>query len=296
MEESKDLRPLEESLHNLTLSDQKSSESTSSLAAGPKEAQNPKNTESGCMSSSATEPAAADESFHDCYDSFEAKEPKVDDEGDLQNDENSSRKQTELDEEYLLELEKDMPEEEKQTRKKESTTLKEKGNEQFKKGDYGEAEDSYTRALQICPACFQKDRAVLFSNRAAAKMKQDKTEAALSDCSKAVELDPNYIRALLRRAELYEKTEKLDEALEDYKTILEKDPSIHQAREACMRLPQQIEERNEKLKKEMMGKLKDLGNLVLRPFGLSTDNFQIKQDSSTGSYSINFVQNPNNNR
>lgn len=50
----------------------------------------------------------------------------------------------------------------------------------------------------------------------------------------AVELDPNYIRALLRRAELYEKTEKLDEALEDYKAILEKDPSVHQAREACM--------------------------------------------------------------
>ncbi|NXD08069.1 TTC1 protein, partial [Nothocercus nigrocapillus] len=296
MEESKDSRPPEESLHNLTLSDQKSSESTSSLAADHKEAQNLKHTESGCMSSSATEPPAADESFHDCCDSFEAKEPKVDDEGDLQNDENSSRKQTELDEEYLLELEKDMPEEEKQTRRKESTTLKEKGNEQFKKGDYGEAEDYYTRALQICPACFQKDRAVLFSNRAAAKMKQDKTEAALSDCSKAVELDPNYIRALLRRAELNEKTEKLDEALEDYKTILEKDPSIHQAREACMRLPQQIEERNEKLKKEMIGKLKDLGNLVLRQFGLSTDNFQIKQDSSTGSYSINFVQNPNNNR
>jgi len=49
-----------------------------------------------------------------------------------------------------------------------------------------------------------------------------------------VELDPNYIRALLRRAELYEKTEKLDEALEDYKTVVEKDPSVHQAREACM--------------------------------------------------------------
>ena len=49
-----------------------------------------------------------------------------------------------------------------------------------------------------------------------------------------MELDPNYIRALLRRAELYEKAEKLDEALEDYKAVLEKDPSVHQAREACM--------------------------------------------------------------
>ncbi|KFP88220.1 PREDICTED: tetratricopeptide repeat protein 1 [Acanthisitta chloris] len=290
MEEFKDASPPEELLHHLKLSDEKSSETD------PRGAQNPQNTGSGHTPSSGRDPSAADECFHDCHESFEAKDPVLDEEENVQGDGSSSRKQTEPDEEYLLELEKDMPEEEKQQRRKESTTLKEKGNEQFKKEDYGEAEDSYTKALQICPACFQKDRAVLFSNRAAAKMKQDKTEAALSDCSKAVELDPNYIRALLRRAELYEKTDKLDEALEDYKAVLEKDPAVHQAREACMRLPRQIEERNEKLKKEMLGALKDLGNMVLRPFGLSTENFQIKQDSSTGSYSINFVQTPNNNR
>ncbi|NWX74931.1 TTC1 protein, partial [Alca torda] len=115
-------------------------------------------------------------------------------------------------------------------------------------------------------------------------------------CFLAVELDPNYIRALLRRAELYEKTEKLDEALEDYKAVLEKDPSVHQAREACMVSLFSILWSNFKLRKIKICKLKDLGNLVLRPFGLSTENFQIKQDSSTGSYSINFVQNPNNNR
>ncbi|KAM6150589.1 tetratricopeptide repeat protein 1 [Erethizon dorsatum] len=232
-----------------------------------------------------------EECFHDCSASFEESgADKVQNKAD--DDVNSS----ELDEEYLIELEKNMPDEEKQKRREESTRLKEEGNEQFKKGDYVEAESSYSQALQMCPSCFQKDRSILFSNRAAARMKQDKKEMAISDCSKAIQLNPSYIRAILRRAELYEKTDKLDEALEDYKTILEKDPSVHQAREACMRLPKQIEERNERLKEEMLGKLKDLGNLVLRPFGLSTENFQIKQDSSTGSYSINFVQNPNNNR
>lgn len=233
-----------------------------------------------------------EERFHDCSASFEEESGVDRVENKPADDVNSS----ELDEDYLIELEKDMPDEEKQKRREESTRLKEEGNEQFKKGDYIEAESSYSQALQMCPSCFQKDRSILFSNRAAARMKQDKKEMAISDCSKAIQLNPTYIRAILRRAELYEKTDKLDEALEDYKSILEKDPSVHQAREACMRLPKQIEERNERLKEEMLGKLKDLGNLVLRPFGLSTENFQIKQDSSTGSYSINFVQNPNNNR
>lgn len=50
----------------------------------------------------------------------------------------------------------------------------------------------------------------------------------------AIELNPEYVRALLRRAELYEQTEKLDEALEDYKKVLELDPNQPSARQACM--------------------------------------------------------------
>lgn len=50
----------------------------------------------------------------------------------------------------------------------------------------------------------------------------------------AIKLNPDYVRALLRRAELYEQTEKLDEALEDYKKVLDRDPNQASAREACM--------------------------------------------------------------
>lgn len=98
-----------------------------------------------------------------------------------------------------------------------------------------------------------------------------------------------------RRAKMYEETDKLDEALDDYKKIAELDGGSangEAARAACCRLPPIIAERNEKLKTEMLGKLKDLGNMILKPFGLSTNNFQMQQDPTSGSYSVNFNQNP----
>uniref|UniRef100_A0A3B4VR39 Tetratricopeptide repeat protein 1 n=2 Tax=Seriola dumerili TaxID=41447 RepID=A0A3B4VR39_SERDU len=219
----------------------------------------------------------------------------------LQEDSESEMKEennqaVEFDDDYLREVEKELTEEEKESRQQQSLTLKEKGNSQFKAGDWLEAERSYTEALVLCPVCFSRERAVLFSNRAAARLHLDLKDQAISDCTRAIELNPDYVRALLRRAELYEQTEKLDEALEDYKKVLDQDPNQTSARQACMRLPQQIQERNEKLKEEMISKLKDLGNMILRPFGLSTNNFQVNQDQDTGSYSINFVQKPNNNR
>jgi tetratricopeptide (TPR) repeat protein len=133
-----------------------------------------------------------------------------------------------------------------------------------------------------------RDRSVIYANRAACLMKMEKYEAAIQSCTKSIELDSHYIKAFLRRAESYKHIDKLEDALQDYQKILELDPNNSQARREVYILPDQIKERNEKLKDEMLGKLKELGNMVLKPFGLSTNNFKLQQDPTTGSYNVNF--------
>lgn len=193
-----------------------------------------------------------------------------------------------IDDESQRDFEKSLTEEEKLANKAKAEELKAQGNELFKQGEYQKSADLYTAALRVCPVEFNAERSILYANRAAAKTKLNFKPSAIDDCTKAIEHNPKYLKALLRRATLYEEADKLDESLEDFKQILELDPDNAEARAAQARLPPKIQERNERMKEEMMGKLKDLGNMILRPFGLSTQNFEMKQDPSTGSYSINF--------
>ena len=74
----------------------------------------------------------------------------------------------------------------------------------------------------------------------------------------------------------------------DYDKILELDSSLGVYRRRRSELAKRIEERNEKLKQEMLGKLKEVGNKILGKFGMSVDNFKMVQDPETGGYSIKF--------
>ena len=56
-------------------------------------------------------------------------------------------------------------------------------------------------------------------------------------------------------------------------------------------LPPRLEEAKQKEMGEMISKLKQLGNGILKPFGLSTDNFNMVKDEKTGGYSLQFNQN-----
>ena len=164
---------------------------------------------------------------------------------------------------------------------------KEKGNEFFKAGDLAAALECYTEAIELCPS-YVEERAVFFANRAVVHRKFGSAADVEADCTAALALQPNHVKALLRRAQAREELEKMQEALDDMKKVVEIDPSVAEARRAVPRLQVAAEKKAEELKEQMMGQLKELGNSLLGKFGMSLDNFKAEKDPSTGSYNISF--------
>ncbi|PHH87211.1 hypothetical protein CDD83_9178 [Cordyceps sp. RAO-2017] len=104
-------------------------------------------------------------------------------------------------------------------------------------------------------------------------------------------------KALLRRARARSEAggwQNLAGAEEDYRTLAGM-PGLGPADMRTVRaqlksLPPRTKAAQESEMSEMWGKLRQLGDGILRPFGLSTQNFQMVKDEKTGGYSVNFSQ------
>jgi tetratricopeptide (TPR) repeat protein len=105
-------------------------------------------------------------------------------------------------------------------------------------------------------------------------------------------------KALLRRAKARHQVSawsSLQGALEDYRALSKPPHQLSgldsKAVQVALRsLPGQLDEAKNTEMADMMGKLKQLGNGILKPFGLSTENFNFVKDEGSGGYSMNFNQ------
>ncbi|GAA0138313.1 hypothetical protein LIER_00081 [Lithospermum erythrorhizon] len=166
------------------------------------------------------------------------------------------------------------------------------GNTLFKEGQYDEALLKYELALQVVQDLTSSNelRAICHANRGACFSKLENYKESINECTKALELNPSYTKALIRRGEAHEKLGNYEDSITDMTKILELDPSYDQARRNIIRLKPLADEKKEKMKEEMIGKLKEMGNSILGRFGMSVDNFKAVKDPNTGSYSLSFQQ------
>lgn len=139
-------------------------------------------------------------------------------------------------------------------------------------------------------------RSVIYANIAATHLRLDQYRDTVKACNQSLLDQPNYVKALYRRAQANEHVggwSGLSSSLEDYKTLrtLPDLPVSTRAEveQAIKRLEPKVKDAAEKEKDEMIHKLKGLGDSILGNFGLSTNNFKFTQQPG-GGYSMNFVR------
>uniref|UniRef100_A0A2P2I3H9 Import receptor subunit TOM70-like n=1 Tax=Hirondellea gigas TaxID=1518452 RepID=A0A2P2I3H9_9CRUS len=93
------------------------------------------------------------------------------------------------------------------------------GNVLFRNGKYEEAILCYEKAIVLCPSSAGHDLSTFYQNRAAAHEHLKDWSNVMKDCGAALELNPRYTKALMRRARAAETLKDLDLALEDYTAI-----------------------------------------------------------------------------
>lgn len=95
-----------------------------------------------------------------------------------------------------------------------------RGNDLFKSERFTEACSAYGEGLRLHPFS-----SVLYCNRAACWYKLGQWEKALDDCNQALHIQPNYTKALLRRAASYSMLERWNEAVRDYEVLRKELPN-----------------------------------------------------------------------
>ncbi|CAL0309105.1 unnamed protein product [Lupinus luteus] len=115
--------------------------------------------------------------------------------------------------------------------------LKEEGNRRFQNKDFVGALQQYENALKLTPKT-HPDRAVFHSNKAAClmQMKPIDYESVIAECTMALQVQPQFVRALLRRARAFEAVGKYDMAMLDVQVLLGSEPNHGDTLEIAQRL------------------------------------------------------------
>lgn len=121
--------------------------------------------------------------------------------------------------------------------------LKEKGNEEFLKGNFDTALAYYTDALKLSTE-ENAEKAIYYKNRAAVYLKQKEYNKVVADCDQALKICPNDPKALFRRCQALEALERFEESYRDARYIMNLDPSNKAIQPILGRLHEVVQERH----------------------------------------------------
>ncbi|XP_058213050.1 inactive TPR repeat-containing thioredoxin TTL3-like isoform X2 [Rhododendron vialii] len=104
------------------------------------------------------------------------------------------------------------------------------GKDLFNSGRFSDACTTYGEGLK-----YVLSNSVLYCNRAVCWSKLELWDESVEDCNRALKIQPNYTKALLRRAVSNAKLEHWAEAVRDYEILGRKLPGDNEVAESLLR-------------------------------------------------------------
>jgi tetratricopeptide (TPR) repeat protein len=135
--------------------------------------------------------------------------------------------------------------------KKKAEYYKDCGNYQFKQKSYPEAIEFYTKAIECNPTS-----PIYFANRAQCQLFEQRYGACEADCTLAIQLDKNYLKAYYRRALARIELAKIEQAKQDLEYVISHEPTNNDAKTKLDEV-----NRNEEIKR--LGRVYPLNNKPL---------------------------------
>ncbi|KAG2728192.1 hypothetical protein I3760_01G194000 [Carya illinoinensis] len=117
-------------------------------------------------------------------------------------------------------------------------SLKDKGNEFFKAGNYLKAAALYTQAIKLDPS-----NPTLYSNRAAAFLQLVKLNKALADAETTIALNPQWEKGYFRKGCILEAMEQYDDASAAFQTALQYNPQSSEVSRKIKRISQLMKDK-----------------------------------------------------
>jgi len=111
---------------------------------------------------------------------------------------------------------------------------KEEGNFHYKEGRYDKAIESYTKAIKLTKN--EDEKATFLSNRAACYAQMQMYNEVIADCNLCLEVQPNNVKAIVRRGLAYESKEIWKLARIDMQKAISLDPTARQASDGIVRI------------------------------------------------------------
>ncbi|KAL1512939.1 hypothetical protein ABEB36_002438 [Hypothenemus hampei] len=165
----------------------------------------------------------------------------------------------------------------------EAEKFKTQANECFKKQDFNTAIELYTKAIEKNPYL-----AVYYANRSFAYLKTECFGYALSDASKAIELDKTYVKGFYRRATANMSLGKWKEALKDYEYVTKVRPTDKDAKlkyNECNKIVKKIAFEKAISVEDNKKNIADTINLE----AMSIENDYIGPELENGKVTVNFM-------